>query len=329
MVRKGFLLALFLVLISPIFGIYLADIVGYHEPLDLVGERLGLQDRTEDMNWTPFLGYSVPGLPGWAGYIISGLIGILVILGLGVLMIKLRVNSLRRSLAERVLQNFSNTFNEMMVGHVTLSVEPWAIMLSSFFFTVAMSFSKGLLAPVVGMALLTIIAFRFRLFTLFKIVVIAAGFALLIIAPMAILAKFDVFNLASLVLRTSTASGSLALGFMLIGQKGLKRALLSLGFRPSWVFSIILFLRFLPVMVRLTTKSLIAREARIVGEKGRWLILSSVVGDIILKGYERAWRLRLAMEARGTFLYERSKPKIGMKELVLTLGSLATLVLML
>ncbi len=74
--------------VSPIFGVYLADMVGYHEPLDLVAERLNLPDYTEDFNWTPFLDYTVPGLPDWAGYIVSGLVGVSIILILGLAIMK-------------------------------------------------------------------------------------------------------------------------------------------------------------------------------------------------------------------------------------------------
>ena len=88
--RRGFLLALLLVLISPLFGVYLSDLVGYREPLDLAAEMLGLQDHTERINWTPFLDYTVPGLPDWAGYVVSGIIGILIIFGLGMLMMRVK-----------------------------------------------------------------------------------------------------------------------------------------------------------------------------------------------------------------------------------------------
>jgi len=86
--KRGLYLALILVVVSPIFGVYLADMVGYHEPLDLVAERLNLPDYTEDFNWTPFLDYTVPGLPDWAGYIVSGLVGVSIILILGLAIMK-------------------------------------------------------------------------------------------------------------------------------------------------------------------------------------------------------------------------------------------------
>ena len=81
--RKAIYLTIFLVIISPVFGVILADMVGYHEPLDVAAEMLGLKDITEEINWTPFLDYTVPGLPDALGYIVSGFIGVGLILGLG------------------------------------------------------------------------------------------------------------------------------------------------------------------------------------------------------------------------------------------------------
>ncbi len=84
--NKKFLIFLaVLILISPICGVILADIVGYHEPLDLAAEAIGLKDLSEQLNWTPFYDYSVPGLPPEIGYIISGFIGVAIIMGIGYL----------------------------------------------------------------------------------------------------------------------------------------------------------------------------------------------------------------------------------------------------
>ncbi len=82
-IKRYWILIGILLIISPIFGIILADMVGYHEPLDIAAEKLGLQDLTEQMNWTPFLDYTVPGIPDEIGYIIAGLIGIFVIFLIG------------------------------------------------------------------------------------------------------------------------------------------------------------------------------------------------------------------------------------------------------
>ncbi|ABL79135.1 PDGLE domain-containing protein [Thermofilum pendens] len=86
--RKAALAVLAMVLVSPVFGVWLANLVGYHEPLDLAAEALGLNETTEEINWTPFLDYTVPGLPDWLGYIVSGFLGVAVVLALGYLLLK-------------------------------------------------------------------------------------------------------------------------------------------------------------------------------------------------------------------------------------------------
>ena len=87
--KRILLVTTLLILVSPVFGVILADIVGYHEPLDLAAEALGLEEVTEDLNWTPFLDYTVPGLPDTVGYIVSGFIGIGVVLALGLSLVRL------------------------------------------------------------------------------------------------------------------------------------------------------------------------------------------------------------------------------------------------
>jgi len=75
-----------LLIISPLFGVIGAELVGYHEPLDVAAEKRGLE---ESGIWSGLLpDYTVPGLPeDWAGlsvgYIISGIVGVAIILALG------------------------------------------------------------------------------------------------------------------------------------------------------------------------------------------------------------------------------------------------------
>jgi len=69
-------------LVSPLFGVIGAELVGYHEPLDVAAEMLHLHEAKLP-NWTPFADYTVPGLPDTIGYIISAFIGVGVILVIG------------------------------------------------------------------------------------------------------------------------------------------------------------------------------------------------------------------------------------------------------
>ena len=77
--RRSYLLILTLVLVSPIFGVIGADIVGYHEPLDVAAEMIGLGES--EPVWSGiFPDYTVPGVPDVIGYVISGLVGVGVLL---------------------------------------------------------------------------------------------------------------------------------------------------------------------------------------------------------------------------------------------------------
>lgn len=87
--KKALLIIIILLLISPVFGVILADMVGYHEPLDIAAEELGLSDISEEINWTPFFDYTVPGLDPVTGYIVSGIIGLAIIIVIGWIMHRL------------------------------------------------------------------------------------------------------------------------------------------------------------------------------------------------------------------------------------------------
>jgi len=87
--RKAWIAIIVLLIISPIFGVILADMVGYHEPLDVAAEAIGLTDISEQINWTPFFDYSIPGLPAEIGYIIAGAIGVAIIAIIGYGMLKI------------------------------------------------------------------------------------------------------------------------------------------------------------------------------------------------------------------------------------------------
>ncbi|MFN3268315.1 MAG: PDGLE domain-containing protein [Zestosphaera sp.] len=82
--RKTLLTLLVLLVLSPLFGVFLAEELGYHEPLDLVAEELGLNES--EFTWTPLKEYTVPGLPDWLGYIVCGVLGVLIIILAGFVM---------------------------------------------------------------------------------------------------------------------------------------------------------------------------------------------------------------------------------------------------
>ncbi|HDI73822.1 MAG TPA: cobalamin biosynthesis protein [Candidatus Korarchaeota archaeon] len=77
--RRVLLTILILVLVSPLFGVIGAELVGYHEPLEVAAEIIGLEEG--EPLWSGILpDYTFPGLPDVIGYIIAGLIGVGVLL---------------------------------------------------------------------------------------------------------------------------------------------------------------------------------------------------------------------------------------------------------
>ncbi|MBS7649677.1 hypothetical protein KEJ17_08570, partial [Candidatus Bathyarchaeota archaeon] len=57
----------------------------------------------------------------------------------------------------------------------------------------------------------------------------------------------------------------------------------------------------IPLFLRESLKMLSAREARIMRKatlKGLWRILATITGDLLIKSYERSWKLEKSLIAR-------------------------------
>ncbi len=80
--KRPLVLIAVLLAVSPVFGVVLAEKVGYHEPLDVAAEKLGLKEWKLP-EWSPFPDYTVPGLPDTVGYVLSGLVSVALIIARG------------------------------------------------------------------------------------------------------------------------------------------------------------------------------------------------------------------------------------------------------
>ncbi len=80
--HKAYMAVALMLAVSPLF-LVLSDMVGYREPLDLAAEALGLKDISEEVTWTPFFDYTVPGLPPALGYAVTGAVGVALVTLLG------------------------------------------------------------------------------------------------------------------------------------------------------------------------------------------------------------------------------------------------------
>ncbi len=45
--NREYIYFIILIVVSPLFEVFLANLIGYHEPLDLVAEKLGLSEMEE------------------------------------------------------------------------------------------------------------------------------------------------------------------------------------------------------------------------------------------------------------------------------------------
>lgn len=86
--RRAIMAIVLLVLVSPLFGIVLAERLGYTEPLEVAAEKLGLHEHPV-WEWSPLADYTFPGLPDTLGYIVSGLIGVALIILVGLALARL------------------------------------------------------------------------------------------------------------------------------------------------------------------------------------------------------------------------------------------------
>jgi len=251
---------------------------------------------------------------------------------------------LRRGL----LASFLNDLAEVLE---TFSVErkdceglsdPRALLISFTALTVAVSFSRSVHPPLVTLAMTALLAavLGVRLRNLAKATMAISLFVLAVTLPMALyqtllnrLSPSDpialLWNIAPLLLRCIAATSVLVLMAQSLGLTGLITGLRGLRVPPRAVFVLTLFLRYVPIMLRDATRLLSAREARIVTNsneiKSSWFVLSTIAGSLLIKGFERAYRLQMALRARGLDLDFIPTPeaKAGLPDFIFVALSIA------
>ncbi len=77
--KRAYIIIIVLVVLSPLFGVIGAEIVGYREPLEVAAEKVGLEES--EPLWSGVLpDYTFPGANDAVGYIIAGFIGVAILL---------------------------------------------------------------------------------------------------------------------------------------------------------------------------------------------------------------------------------------------------------
>lgn len=86
MISRNTAIVLFvLILISPVFGLILPEVLESEEYIE------SLAEKTDGVaiSYSPFREYLVPGLPDWLGYIVSVALGCIIILAIYYTILKL------------------------------------------------------------------------------------------------------------------------------------------------------------------------------------------------------------------------------------------------
>lgn len=196
------------------------------------------------------------------------------------------------------------------------SFGPRALLISFTALTAAASFSRGVHPPliVLATAILFSRALDVELKRVTRAVALISMFVLAVTLPMALYQAYlnqappsdlstFLLGLVSLLLRCVAATSTLVLMTQSLGLTGLIEALKGLKVPSKALFILMFFLRYIPIMLRDAVKLLSAREARIVSSSAKlktyWLVLSTVVSGLLIKGFEKAHRLQMALKARG------------------------------
>ncbi len=198
---------------------------------------------------------------------------------------------------------------------------PRVALLSSVMLASLVSFSRNMLVYLLVIALSIVIVLDSRRIAgkWLKVIALTLAMVTLVSTPIPLLIGveevfyFEVGGIAihvfregleeaiHLVLRTTAASSIFTAFIMTLGWRGVYLGLRELGLPSSLGYMVVFYIRYIPIFSRDIVRFLLGREARRFskGLRGIWSSLPTVVGEIFLRGFDRAFRLELALEARG------------------------------
>jgi len=228
---------------------------------------------------------------------------------------------LKRSLTHSFLEALRDTVNDLNHEASLKSFNPTITLLSALILTATASFSTGVKLPTLILLLsvaLTLYA-RPSTYAWVKVVLIVALWALLVSIPLAFITSGEIIaslplgfatlrvsregvnTLLAFTLRATSAAAIFTAFYQIIGWRGMVKGLRGLRVPSELTAMASLSITYIPLFLREAVRLLSAREARIM-KKGRlrrvWWMLTTVIGDLMLKGYERAWRLEKALRAK-------------------------------
>ena len=216
--------------------------------------------------------------------------------------------------------------------------DPKISILLGIFSTFIVSFSKSLLVYVLALIISLVLALfhgKDVLAKIGKISIFLTVMSLVVVSPIIINSLTcspgevqSLWEAAGLVLRTVSASTLFAAFLLNLGWTGVLRGLRELRLPEDFSLQVSFMLRYIPLFIRDVFRMLAAREARTFAEKKSYNILSSIVGDLLIRGYYRSQRVQLAMNARlfTTNTKNHSKTSLNRHNIILFLATTILLI---
>jgi len=223
------------------------------------------------------------------------------------------------------------------------TLDPTISLISSFFLTGVVSFSRNIEIPLLMIlfSIFLMIFLRVEIKLVLKPVAFVGFITFFVALPLPFiidgqkiiihaflldisLTREGIMEALILFLRAIASAFIFSVILIHLGWRRIVEGLLGLRFPRKLVLMMMLMIKYIPIFARDLCKILGAREARIVSKSyfRTWKILSTLVGDTIVRGAYLSWKLQLAFRARGFELsLEKPKIRIGMGEILLLLSS--------
>jgi cobalt/nickel transport system permease protein len=250
------------------------------------------------------------------------------------------------SLINSFLEGLAETINTLNYDSSSKFFNPSIAMLSTLILTGLASFSLNfkLQLLILFLSFLLMLLARSRIYPWLKIIAITTLWAATVSTPLIFtfsgglasvtlgwvelgISLEGLYLMIMFTIRVVAAASVFTAFIFILGWRGVIDGLRGLKVPGSIVSLISLSIVYIPFLIREMVRMLSAREARIVRKTGfrkLWYVLASVVGDLILRSYEHAWRLEKAIKARSL---KPNPPPAGKFRVGLWINDLTLLIL--
>ncbi|MGP3667304.1 MAG: energy-coupling factor transporter transmembrane component T family protein [Candidatus Bathyarchaeota archaeon] len=250
-------------------------------------------------------------------------------------------------LTQRFLEGLAETINTLNREVVNPPFNPTITILSALVFTSLAAFTIDFKAPllVLVVSVFLVVLTRIPMYSWIRVVIFTFFWVFLVSIPLPFITSgkplielsmllttlkvsFEGLNLMiSFIVRVVSATAIFTSFILILGWKKTMEGLKGLGVPYEVIFFLMLSIIHIPLFLREISKMLSAREARIIKKvkfRQVWWMLSTVIGDILLKTHEHSWRVEKAIKARSltsSDLHFKSSVKVSINrnELMLLL----------